>query len=222
MSLRIPYYAQTAEFSCGPACVLMALKRFDPGLRLSRSREFEVWRQCNMIGIPGADPYGLCVPLVDAGHKVRLVTEWKAAAAANLWKRRLQHHGFSAEEAELTVFGMAENRKRALVRGVPVRRTRPTVELVSRRIREGWLPIALVHMGVVHRLDIPHWVVVAEAGEDGVTFNDPYPPKGLQGNQVSPAQFQTMLDDIGSKSAMSPSVVFVRAATAPGREEDGL
>ena len=222
MSLRIPYYAQTAEFSCGPACVLMALKRFDPGLRLSRSLEFEVWRQCNIIGVPGADPYGLCVPLNDAGHKVCLVTQWKTATDPTRWKKRLQHHGFSAEEAELTVFGMAENRKRALARGVPVQRTRPTVELVSRRIHEGWLPIALVHMGVVHRLDIPHWVVVAEAGPDGVTFNDPYPPKGRQGNRVSRAQFQTMLDDIGSKSGMSPSVVFVRAASVQGREEDGF
>jgi hypothetical protein len=162
-----------------------------------------------MIGVPGADPYGLCVPLVDAGHTVHLVTQWRIAADPPSWEGHLERHGFGSESAELAVFGMAQNRKRALSRGVPVEHARPTVELVSRRAREGWLPIALVHMGVVHRLDIPHWVVVADA--EAVTFNDPYPPKGRKGNRVSPAQFQRMLDDIGTKSGMSPSVLFVKA-----------
>ncbi|MCX5795004.1 MAG: peptidase C39 family protein [Elusimicrobia bacterium] len=211
MKPRIPYYAQSAEFTCGPACVLMALKRFDPSLPLNRTLEFEVWRQCNMIGVPGADPYGLCVPLQDAGLKVRLVTQWKSSVDAARWRGQLEKHGFDAEQVSLTVFGMIENRRRALSRRVPVRRARPTVALVARRIRAGWLPIALVHMGVVHRLDIPHWVVVAEADAEAVTFNDPYPPKGRQGNRVSPEQFQKMLDDVGTRSGMSPSVLFVKA-----------
>jgi hypothetical protein len=208
MKLQIPYYAQSAEFTCGPACVLMALKRFDPRLRLTRSLEFEVWRQCNMVGVPGADPYGLCVPLADAGCKVRLVTQWKAEAESAQWRKHLKKYGLDAEAVALTIFGMAENRKRALARRVPVEHARPTVELICRRARRGWLPIALVHMGVVHRLDIPHWVVVADA--EAVTFNDPYPPKGRKGNLVSPAQFQKMLDDIGSRTGMSPSVLFVK------------
>lgn len=37
MMFKIPYYAQTAEFTCGPACVLMILKHFDPHLKLNRS-----------------------------------------------------------------------------------------------------------------------------------------------------------------------------------------
>jgi hypothetical protein len=211
MRLRIPYYAQSAEFTCGPACVLMALKRFDPRLRMTRALEFEVWRQCNMIGVPGADPYGLCVPLVDAGRKVRLVTQWKSPVHGARWRRHLKQYGLDEGQMSLTVFGMMENRKRARSRRVPVGQERPTVELVARRIREGWLPVALVHMGVVHHLDIPHWVVVDEADTQAVTFNDPYPPHGRQGNQVRPAQFQKMLDDVGSRTGMSPSVLFVKA-----------
>ena len=70
MSLKIPYYAQSAEFTCGPACVLMVLKFFNPHLKLNRTLEFEVWRQCNMIGARGADPFGISVPLLDAGYGV--------------------------------------------------------------------------------------------------------------------------------------------------------
>jgi hypothetical protein len=208
--MKIPYYAQTAEFTCGPACVLMIFKHFDPGLRLNRSLEFEVWRQCNMIGVRGADPFGMSVPLLDSGYEIHLVTRRRRAIDLDLWKKRLRQHSFTPEDARLAVFGIAENRKRALGRGLSVEYGRINVERIARSFSEGFIPVALVHMGVVHQYDIPHWVVVTGIGQDHVTFNDPYPPKGGKGIRVSRDEFQTMLDDIGTRIGMSPSVLFIR------------
>ncbi len=70
MRFKIPYYAQSAEFTCGPACVLMVFKFFDTHLKLNRTLAFEVWRQCNIIGVRGADPFGMSVPLLDTGYEV--------------------------------------------------------------------------------------------------------------------------------------------------------
>jgi len=53
LKFNVPYYAQSSDFSCGPACVLMVMKHFNPNLHLTRALEYEVWRQCNMIGIRG-------------------------------------------------------------------------------------------------------------------------------------------------------------------------
>jgi len=209
MKRDIPYYAQTAEFSCGPASVLMVLKFFDPHFELDRSREFEAWRQCNMIGVRGADPFGLSVPLLDAGHEVHLWTERRQMVDPPLWKRRLLEHGFSPADADLAIFGMGENRKRALERGVTVGYGPVTVERIAAFCQEGFVPIALVHMGVVHQFDIPHWVVVADAGAQQVTFNDPYPPKGRKDLCVSREEFQRMLDDIGMRIGLSPSAIFI-------------
>jgi hypothetical protein len=210
MKLRIPYYAQTAEFTCGPACLLMIFKFFDPHLKLNRTLEFEVWRQCNMIGVRGADPFGMSVPLLDAGYEVHLATQRRRMIDPGLWKGRLREHRFTAEDARLALFGMAENRKRALGRGLTVEYRQLTIERVAWSLNEGFIPMALVHMGVVHQLDIPHWVVVTDAGEDHVTFNDPYPPKGGKDICVSREEFQKMVGDIGSRIGMSPSVIFIR------------
>jgi hypothetical protein len=210
VSLKIPYYAQSAEFTCGPACVLMVFKLFDPHLRLNRTLEFEVWRQCNMIGVRGADPFGMSVPLLDAGHEVHLVKQRRKMIDLDLWKSSLQEHGFTPEDARLAVFGIAENRKRALGRGLTVEYGRLTIERVARSCSEGFIPIALVHMGVVHQLDIPHWVVVADVGEDHVAFNDPYPPKGGKGIRVRREEFQKMLDDVGTRIGLSPSIILIR------------
>ena len=205
----MPYYAQTAEFSCGPASLLMALKHLDPQLRLSRSLEFEVWRQCNMIGVRGADPCGLSIPLLQAGHDVCLVIRGRRGFEPAKWSRTLIEHGFEAEDARVALFGIRENRRCALLRGLAVEPGHPTVAGIEARMRAGWIGIALVHMGVVHELDIPHWVVVTGVSATEVTFNDPYRPLGRKGMRLAHATFQKILDDVLS-FGMSPAVVFAR------------
>ena len=178
---NVPYYAQSAEFTCGPACVLMVMKHFKPALKIDRNLEFEVWRQCNMIGVKGADPYGLSVPLMDAGYDVRLITQWRRLVDPRRWKTRVRRH-FTAEEADLSLMGMVQNQKRARKRHLRIEFKRPTVSDILHGVGEGLVPIALVHMGVVHSLNIPHWVVVTDANNEQITFNDPYPPKGRKGS----------------------------------------
>jgi hypothetical protein len=210
MRLNIPYYAQSSEFTCGPACVLMVFKLFNPHLKLNRTLEFEVWRQCNMIGAKGADPFGLSVPLLDAGCQVHLATQHRRMIDPDVWRRRPRERRITAEEVSLAAFGIAENRKRALGRGLTIEYRQLTVERVAMYFSEGFIPIALVHMGVVHQLDIPHWVVVTDAEEDHIAFNDPYPPKGGKGIRVRQAEFQKMLGDVGTRIGLSPSALFVR------------
>lgn len=108
---------------------------------------------------------------------VHLVTQRRKMLAPNLWKSKLREHGFTSEDGRLAVFGTAENKKRALRRGLTVEYGRLIVERVASTFSEGFIPMALVHMGVVHQFDILHWVVVTDVGEDHVAFNDPYPPR---------------------------------------------
>jgi len=209
MKFNVPYYAQSAEFTCGPACVLMVMKHFDRDLEIGRELEFEVWRQCNMIGIKGADPFGLSVPLMDSGYDVRLITQRSMTVDQDAWRRRLARN-FSSEEIELSMFGMKENRRRAIRRKLPVTYKRPVVADILRGVRGNQVPIALVHMGVIHSLNIPHWIVVTDADEEYVVFNDPYPPKGRKGLRLAHIKFQKILDDIGTRIGLSPSVLFVK------------
>ena len=111
-------------------------------------------------------------------------------------------------------FGMQENRRRALARGLNVKHESPSVARIQARIREGFVAIALVHMGVVHRLDIPHWVVVTEVAEGRVIFNDPYRPHGHKGICLDPDTFQKILDDVEARIGMSPAAVFARVRSS--------
>jgi hypothetical protein len=206
---NVPYYAQSSEFTCGPACVVMVMKHFDSAIKASRQLEFEVWRQCNMIGVRGADPYGLSVPLLDAGYEVYLITRRKRIVNYDLWSRRRRRH-FSADDMALSLFGMNQNQQRALGRGLFIQYKKPVVKDIVLGVNRGFIPMTLVHMGIVHSLNIPHWVVVTDVDQELVTFNDPYPPKGKKGIKLSHTKFQKMLDDIGTRIGFSPSILLVR------------
>jgi hypothetical protein len=162
-----------------------------------------------MIGIRGADPYGMSVPLLNAGYDVHLLTARRNAPNSAQWRRRLVRR-FSSEEVDLSLLGMRHNKLRALRRHLKVTFRRPVVNDIRRGLREGFVPICLVHMGVVHSLNIPHWVVVTAADEELVRFNDPYAPKGRRGIDLPHEKFQKILDDIGTRIGLSSSVLFVR------------
>jgi len=164
-----------------------------------------------MIGTKGADPFGLSVPLLDAGYEVRLITQHKTVTNTKRWKRRLTRVGFTVEEAELSFFGIRQNKLRALARNLPVQYKRPKVRDIADATGARYVPIALVHMGVIHSLDVPHWVVVTDVDKESVLFNDPYPPKGRKGLRLSRVKFQKILDDIDTKIGMSPSILLVRS-----------
>ena len=39
-----PFYRQTLDFTCGPACLMMAMKAQDPALKADRAMEIQLWR----------------------------------------------------------------------------------------------------------------------------------------------------------------------------------
>jgi len=109
------------------------------------------------------------------------------------------------------MFGIRQNKLRALARNLSVQYKPPQVQDIVVAMEGGYVPIALVHMGVIHSLNVPHWVVVTDVDAGAIVFNDPYPPKGRKGLRLSEVKFQKILDDIGTKIGMSPSVLLVRS-----------
>ena len=63
--VKVPYYRQTLDFTCGPAALMMAMKALDPALELDRKLELRLWREATTIfmtsGHGGCGPYGLAL-----------------------------------------------------------------------------------------------------------------------------------------------------------------
>lgn len=208
--LDVPYYAQTSEFTCGPACVLMTIAALDRNpFELARTSEFQVWRRTSLIGIGGTDAFGLALPFVDRGFEVRVINE----GFPTLPRDRLESF-LTEEDATLAVWSSKEARREVLDAGVDVEERAPSVEDVEQALEDGWVPLCLVGMQEVHEEEIPHWVVAFGMDEALVRFHDPYPPAGREGLTVPRERFAKMLDDIASMDA-SRALVLVRKPGEP-------
>lgn len=210
MRLRVPYYAQSAEFSCGPACLTMALKYFNPSGRMEKSLEYDLWRECNMIGIRGADPFGLSVPLLKRGYNVTIIS--KAPSMMN--KSQLKRMKWlSKEEKELTLFAMGDQKKKALFLGLELLKRDPKLGDIEQALSENKLPIALVDMTVVHKMKIPHWVIITGMDDKVGWINDPYRPKGKKNLRLKLKLIEKMMSDFAKHFNSDKSLLLVDPVT---------
>ena len=67
LAVAPPYFHQTTEFTCGPACMMMALAWADRKFKPAPAFEFQLWREATTIfmtsGPGGCEPYGMAVAL---------------------------------------------------------------------------------------------------------------------------------------------------------------
>jgi hypothetical protein len=209
--LDVPYYEQTSEFTCGPACVLMttaALTR-DP-FELARVHEFEVWRRCHLIGMGGTDAFGFALPLLDRDLDVTILNETTPTIPHNLLLSFL-----TEEDATLARWSSKQARQECQAEDATIHEQAPGVDDVEAALAEGWVPNCLVGMDEVHDEEIPHWVVVVGVDDEKVYVHDPYPPRGQANLELSRAAFASMLEQ-PKRMNCSRAIVFARPPAGEG------
>jgi ribosomal protein S18 acetylase RimI-like enzyme len=168
--LTVPYYAQTLECTCGPACLMMAMKYHNPALVLDRSLELRLWKEATQIfmtsGLGGCGPFGLAVAALRRGYQARVVLS--------------EHHTpfltavRSQEKREVIRLVDEQLREEAGSLGVTQEHANFTFEDIARAIREDIIPIVLISTYRLHRVKAPHWVVVTGFDRRNVYVHDPY------------------------------------------------
>jgi len=72
--LDIPFYRQHYDFTCGPASLMMAMKYLDNDLHLEKGLEIDIWRDANLVTLPGTSRYGLAYSAVVRGFSARVTS----------------------------------------------------------------------------------------------------------------------------------------------------
>ncbi len=168
-TVSVPYYAQTTEFSCGPAALMMALAALDPEYHPDRREELRIWREATTIymtsGHGGCGPHGL-------------------ALAA--WRRGLDATIYISQEGPLFLEGVRREEKKSVLRQVhedylaeladtDVALHHVPIELDTLRaaLNSGHVPLVLISTYSFNRNKAPHWVVVAAMDDRFVYIHDP-------------------------------------------------
>ena len=168
--VRIPFYRQTLDFTCGPAALMMAMKALDPGMRFNRKMELRIWRESTTIfmasGHGGCDPFGLAIAASRRGFGVEL---------------------FVNDKDPMFLHSVRDPRKKEVIRLVhedridEMRESRIRVHHrvmrigeIQRRFSSGNIPVVLISSYRIYHEKTPHWVVISGFGKKYVYVHDSF------------------------------------------------
>jgi predicted GNAT family N-acyltransferase len=166
----VPYYAQTLEFTCGAAALMMAMAALDPASPMDRRTELRLWRESTSIymtsGHGGSDPFGLGLAAQRRGFDVEIrvsnPNELFLDSVRSEEKKavmRLVQQDFRAQLGETS----------ARIRPKPLK-----VVGMRRRLDRGAVPIVLISYYRFHQQKLPHWVTITGADQHFIYAHDPY------------------------------------------------
>jgi ribosomal protein S18 acetylase RimI-like enzyme len=164
------YYEQTTDFTCGPACLMMAFAKFIDGYKPDPVKEIRLWREATTIfmmsGLGGCDPYGMAI----AAHEGGLDAEIFVSKGGDLFLDSVR------TEEKRTVMTLAQKDFRARVKthGIAVHRKTFQLKDVKSALARGDLAIVLVSGYAMFGKKVPHWVLAQ--GDDGahILIHDPW------------------------------------------------
>jgi len=167
---HVPYYAQTLEFTCGPASLMMAMKAVTPKTKLDRRLELRIWREATSIfmtsGHGGCSPYGLALSAFHRGMHAELFVLYDidmfVKSVRNPEKReviRIVQEDFLQEIRKLKI---------------PLRQRHLPLAEMEKRFRKGGIPLILISAYRLTGDKSPHWVAVCGFDERFVYIHEPY------------------------------------------------
>ncbi len=167
---RVPWYPQSLDFTCGPACLMMAMKAHDANLRLDRQLELRLWREATTVymtsGHGGCSPKGLALSAARRGFPVRV---WVSD------ETEMFTDSVRSENKKEVIRLVESNFRRELdLAGIRVGRRARQVSELKQALADGGLPLLLISSYRLHGDRAPHWVLLTAADERFLYINDPF------------------------------------------------
>jgi ribosomal protein S18 acetylase RimI-like enzyme len=180
-----PYFHQTTDFTCGPACVMMALAWAGRRVQAEAAFEFRLWREATTFftasGPGGCDPIGLAVAL--KRHDLQ----------PEVW---VSHPGpyfldgvRSEQKRRVMRVGQAEFRREADELKVPVHLTPLAESVLMDALNSSASAIVLVTGYRMLRRRVPHWVFAYGQAGGAILIHDPAAELDETGNARSAESF---------------------------------
>jgi ribosomal protein S18 acetylase RimI-like enzyme len=184
-----PYFHQTTEFTCGPACIMMALAWADRSLKPAPAFEFELWRDATTIflasGLGGCEVYGLAVTLKRRG----LEPEIYASQAGPYFLETVN----SAEKRRVMQVTQAEFRRQARALEIPTHLTPASESVLMQAFDQGKVAIVLISGYQMAGRGQPHWVFAFGREGRHILLHDPAANRDEHGKAIAPETYAVPL-----------------------------
>lgn len=167
---KAPYYAQSLAFTCGPSCLMMAMKAQQPTQVMDRTTELRLWREATLVymagGHAGCEPFGLAL----AAHRRGFDVEILLSDPAPMFLDTVRN------EAKKDVIRLVQEdyRAEAKAAGIAVTHAPVGLDALTRRLDAGAFPIVLISSWRLYGDREPHWVLLIGHDSRFLYFHDPF------------------------------------------------
>lgn len=167
--LKVPYYQQSTDFTCGPSCLMMAMKTFNSKYEMNLSSELQIWRESTTIfmtsGHGGCGPRGLALSAWRRGFR----TELYLSHSKVLFRDSVR----SQDKKRIIDIVHKDFEKKIAQTSIQVHKKRLTLEDVRNILDNKGIPIVLISTYHFDGHRVPHWVVITAYDENFVYIHDP-------------------------------------------------
>jgi predicted double-glycine peptidase len=164
----IPFYRQHFHFTCGPASLIMAMKYLDNGLHLGKGLEIDIWREANLVAVPGTSRYGLAYSAAVRGFSATVTSN---TGGIDFVDRLVPPLDDSDMQTLKDFFHERKTRCRKL--GVRERLETITGEIIAKSLLQNHVPLIVTNSLFSSQEDLPHWVTVTGIDDKFMYFNNP-------------------------------------------------
>ena len=165
-----PYYAQTTDFTCGPAAMIMALAATNNEIPVNRGLELRLWREATTIfmpgGLGGCEPFGMAVALARHGAEPEVWINNDAPFFIDSVRNRAKQDVMRVTQEDF--------RSTAEDMGIPVRRRLANRRNLLPALAQGSIAIVLISGYRMLRERTPHWILAYGADITHVYVHDPW------------------------------------------------
>ncbi|HCB12635.1 MAG TPA: ribosomal-protein-alanine acetyltransferase [Gammaproteobacteria bacterium] len=167
--VKVPYYRQTLDFTCGPAALMMAMKALGPTLELDRKLELRLWREATTIfmtsGHGGCGPYGLALAAYRRGFELEIHVNEDGVFLVDSVR--------SLEKKEVMRLVQEDWIEELNRLPVSLHRGSLGVDELRRKFDTGGIPLVLISSYRIYGERFPHWVVVTGFDDHYIYVHDP-------------------------------------------------
>lgn len=169
---RFRYYAQTLDFTCGAAALMMAMGALSPSMKLDRRLEIRLWREATTVfmtsGHGGCGPFGLALAARARGFRAVV----HAPSIGPMFVDSVR----DSDKKRVIALVEEDFIDQLASTDVTLRRGEFGVDALIGHLRRGEVPVVLISLFRLHGEKGPHWVTVT--GYDGHVFRvlDPMSP----------------------------------------------
>lgn len=168
--VKVPYYQQTLDFTCGPSALMMGMKALNSDLNLSRKLELRLWRETTTIfmtsGHGGCGPYGLAL----AAHRMGFAVELYIKERGTLFLDSVR----SEDKKEVMQLVQEDFLSQLQALPVPIHYGSIGVTQLQQKFDQGGIPIVLISSYRIYQEKFPHWIVVTGFDDKYIYVHDPY------------------------------------------------